>query len=126
MAYAGWMAMGTAALAATVGIVAALEGPEGRPWLLPVLSAAVVQALVGWQLSTARNEWNAWALMTLYSLGLVIGVLRDGIWTNLIWRVVVGAVYVRGFMATVEYHELTAAIASHPVTAPSDPDALAG
>jgi hypothetical protein len=126
MAYAGWTAMGTAALALSMILVAVLQDPSSLLSSLPLLSAAIVQGLVGWQLSTARNEWNAWALMTLYALTFVIAVVRDGIWSNLPFRLVVGAVYIKGFLATVEYHELAAAIAAHPVVAPHDAEQVAG
>ncbi len=113
--YTSWTAIGTAVLSLAI-LVTLLVGdrpPSSRQEIalaVSLASALVVQIFVGWDLGQRRGQWNSWVLMTLYGLTLVIGVLRDGNFGNIVMRVLVGAVYVRGFMATVEYPELTAAI----------------
>jgi hypothetical protein len=105
---------------------AASTGELPLVWLLSTYLLLAIQVLVGWQLRTAGSEWNAWALMTVYALQLAISVVVDGNWSGILVRLLIGAVYVRGYMAVVEYRELTAAINSHPDVDPEFERTLAG
>jgi hypothetical protein len=126
MSYAGWTAIGTALLSGVMLLGAASTGQLPLLWLLSVYLLLVVQIIVGWQLRTAGSEWNAWALMTVYALQLVISIVRDGNWSGIVVRLLIGAVYVRGYMAVVDYRELTTAINNHPDVDPEFERTLAG
>jgi hypothetical protein len=114
--------MATAVLGALGCLVLLFLGDrEERSWAAGLLSAYLVQGWVGYRLVPDRSQWNAWALMTCYGLNLVISIVRDGSYSGLLLRVLIGVIYVRGFMATIEHAEVTRAIASHTEASPPSP-----
>jgi hypothetical protein len=110
MAYGGWGAIALAALGFAVTLTTILSGGYPPALALALTGGYLVLGVVGWQLGRARHEWNAWVLMALSVLDIIFPLLRDESITGLLWKVAAAVLFVRGYMAIVEYHELGAAI----------------
>jgi hypothetical protein len=119
--YAGWTAIGTAVLTGTLIIAPALDHPSLFPARLPLLTTVLGQALVGYKLLRERSQWAAWGLIAISVVSFVLDSMARGLLSGIVWKVVVGYVYVRGFLAALDYHELTKQIDAAVATeVPSD------
>src|SRR5262245_34638037 len=98
--YAGWTAIGTAVLGGVLTIAPALDHPAQFSTRLPLLTTVLGQALVGYKLLRERSQWAAWGLIAISVVSFVLDAMARGLLSGIIWKVVVGYVYVRGFLAT--------------------------
>ena len=75
-----------------------------------LISSYVSQGLFGWKLRE-RSIWVAWVLMTAFGISVVANAALNGVMSGIVWNVLIGGMYVRGFLATGAYHQLTREIA---------------
>src|SRR6267142_117317 len=109
--YASWTAMGTAGLAAVIILAIVADEPGALGGAVPLLSTLFGQGAVGYKLRE-RSQWAAWGLMATYTVGFAISALQYGVLTGIIGKAAVGYVYVRGWLATLDYPELCKEIAA--------------
>lgn len=109
--YASWTAMGTAALTAVIILAIVADEPGALRNAVPLLSTLFGQAAVGYKLRE-RSQWAAWGLMATYAVGFALSALAYGVLTGFIGKVAIGYVYVRGWLATLDYPELCKEIAA--------------
>jgi hypothetical protein len=103
---ASWTAIGTAGLGFILGLLVGLSDLAFLSQALPLLSTFFAQGVIGYQLQQ-RSQWAAWGLMATYAGSFVLTVLIYGVWSGIIIKLVIGYVYVRGWLATLDYEELT-------------------
>ena len=113
--YASWAAIGTAIAGSVLVLVFIADDPNGATEALPVLSTLWAQGLVGYKLRE-RSQWAAWGLMATYLASLAASVLVFSIWSGILGKLLIGFVYVRGWLATLDYEELNKQIAARAVT----------
>jgi|GEM_PF-6039149 len=107
--YASWTAIGVSVVWGLLVLTRLVEGPDGPQVAALLLPPIVAQGLVGYKLRR-RSRWAAWVLMTSYGLTLLVGAFSSHPWSGILWKLLIGVVYVRGFLATCDYHELSASI----------------
>ena len=103
---ASWTAIATAVLGGLGVLVAITVDPGSLEEGLALFPTLVAQGLVGYQLREHRM-WPAWGLMASYLASLAVTTFVYGIWSGIVLKVLIGYVYVRGFIATVYYKDLT-------------------
>ena len=108
--YASWTAIGTAGFGVLVTLTLWLDDFGGVPQTLPILTTFVAQALVGYKMRDHRSQWAAWGLMATYLTSAVLSSIQVGILSGLLVKLVIGYVYVRGFLAAIDYEDLTGKI----------------
>jgi hypothetical protein len=108
--YASWTAIGTAVLWAVLILAATVSRPSQFTNVVPILTALFAQALIGYKLRS-RSQWAAWGLMATYAAAFVLSAVENGIWSGLLFKVLIGYVYVRGWVSTVRYEDLSRRIA---------------
>ena len=108
---AGWTAIATAVLGGLGVLVAMLADPETLEGGLALFPTLVAQGLVGYQLREHRM-WPAWGLMASYLASFAVTTFVYGMWSGVLLKVIIGYVYVRGFIAAVDYKDLTEQIAA--------------
>jgi hypothetical protein len=117
--YASWAAIGAAALGFLLVLGIALDDFGGIPQALPILSTLAGQAATGYKLRQ-RSQWAAWGLMAMYAASFALSALAQGILSGLLLKLAIGFVYVKGFLVTLDYEELTQQIAAAtPASSPS-------
>jgi hypothetical protein len=104
--------MGTAGLGAVLVLTVWVDDFGGATEAIPILSSLFAQALVGYKLRDRRSQWAAWGLMATYLASAVISSIQIGLLSGLLVKLVVGYVYVRGFLAAIDYADLTTKIAA--------------
>ncbi len=109
--YASWTAMGTAALGSLVILAFIIEDPTITTSVTPVLSTLFAKGLIGYKLRE-RSQWAAWGLMVTYFAAIATSLLVFSIWSGIVGKVVIGLVYVRGWLGTMDYVELNKQIAA--------------
>jgi len=109
--YASWTAMGTAALTAVIILAIVTDEPGALRDAVPLLSTLFGQAAVGYKLRE-RSQWAAWCLLATYAVGFALSALAYGVLTGFIGKAAIGYVYVRGWLATLDYPELCKEIAA--------------
>lgn len=110
IAYASWTAMAAGAVGSVLVLVAGLSDLSFMSEALPLLSALVGQIFVGYKLRE-RSQWAAWGLMATYVASFAVSIIVYGIWSGVVVKLVIGYVYVRGWLGTLDYEELTQQIA---------------
>ena len=105
--YAGWTAIGTAVITGALIIAPALDDPSQFRVRLALLTTVLGQALVGYKLLRERSQWAAWGLIAISLVSFVLDAMARGLLSGIVWKVLVGFVYVRGFLAAIDYHELS-------------------
>jgi hypothetical protein len=110
--YASWTAIGTAVLGILFVLTIWLEDFGGTVDAVPILSTLVAQALVGYKLRDHRSHWAAWGLMATYLASAVISSIQVGLLSGLLVKLAIGYVYIRGFLAAIDYDDLTNKIAA--------------
>jgi len=110
--YAGWTAIGTAVLSGTIIIAPALNHPAESPARLPLLTTVLGPPLVGYKLARERSQWAAWGLMAMSIASFVLDAMARGVLSGIVWKVIIGYVYVRGFLGALDYHEVGKEISS--------------
>lgn len=105
ISYASWTAIGTAAVGAVIVLVIVADDPGARAGALPLLSTFFAKGAVGYKLRE-RSQWAAWGLMVMYAVACALTAIEYGFFTGIIGKVVVGYVYVRGWLATLDYPEV--------------------
>jgi len=73
---------------------------------VPMLSTFFAQGLIGYKLKE-RSQWAAWGLMASYVASFAVTLLVYGVWSGMFLKIVVGVVYVRGWLGTIDYEDLT-------------------
>jgi hypothetical protein len=121
--YTSWTAIGTAILAAVVLAIAVLQDPSDLAEAGAILPGLVAQALFGLKVRQ-RSLWAAAGLMTSYLYSAVVHSITFGWFVALIPKLIVAAIYIRGFLAVDAYIEtdkaITAAAASAAALRPSE------
>ncbi len=74
--------------------------------VIPLLSTLFAQGVIGYKLKE-RSQWAAWGLMASYIASFAVTLLVYGVWSGLLVKIVVGFVYVRGWLGTIDYDDLT-------------------
>ena len=120
--YARWAAIGTAVVGSVLVLVMVADDPSRATEGLPVLSTLVAQGVVGYKLRE-RSQWAGWGLMATYVASIAASVLVYSIWSGILGKLAIGFVYVRGWLATLDYEELDKQIAAMSATAPTTGDA---
>jgi len=59
-----------------------------------------------------RSQWAAWGLMVMYLANVALSSLRYGLLSGIILKVALAYVYIRGWLATLDYEELSKQIAT--------------
>ena len=120
--YASWTAIGTAVLSSVFILVVVVDEAGSFNEAAPLLSTLVGQGLVGYKLGQ-RSQWAAWGLMVTFAGSAVLSSMRYGIWSGILVKLAVGFVYVRGWLATLDYEEVSKQIAALPRETPPAGDA---
>ena len=115
--YASWTAIGTAVLGSLFVLAVGLSDLSLMSEALPLLSTLFAQGVIGYKLRE-RSQWAAWGLMATYVASFVVTILVYGMWSGILLKVAVAYMYVRGWLATLDYEELSKQIAEATV-APS-------
>ena len=109
--YASWTAIGSAVLTAVIILAIVADEPGALRDAVPLLSTLFGQAAVGYKLRE-RSQWAAWGLMVTYAAGFALSAVEYGLLTGIIGKLAIGYVYVRGWLATLDYPELCKEIAA--------------
>jgi len=109
--YASWTAIGSAVLTAVIILAIVADKPGALRDAVPLLSTLFGQAAVGYKLRE-RSQWAAWGLMVTYAAGFALSAVEYGLLTGIIGKLAIGYVYVRGWLATLDYPELCKEIAA--------------
>ena len=104
--YAAWTAMVTGVLGSIAVVVIAFVNHSAISQVVPVLSTLIAQAIVGYNLKD-RSTWAAWALMVSYLASVALTLFVYGVWSGLLLKLAIGFIYVRGWLGTIDYDELT-------------------
>jgi len=112
---ASWTAMITAAVGSILVLGIGLSDLSIMSEVLPMLSTLFAQGLIGYKLKE-RSQWAAWGLMASYVASFTATLLVYGVWSGLFLKIAVGVVYVRGWLGTIDYEDLTKQI--NEATAP--------
>jgi len=78
---------------------------------LPLFSTFFAQGVIGYKLRE-RSQWAAWGLMASYAGSFAVTILVYGVWSGMLVKLAVGYMYVRGWLATLDYEDLTKQIAA--------------
>src|SRR6266581_5275921 len=108
--YASWTAIGTAALGSVFVLAAGLSDLSFISEALPLLSTLFAQGVVGYKLRE-RSQWAAWGLMAMYAASFAVSILVYGAWSGILFKLAIGYMYVRGWLATLDYEDLSKQIA---------------
>lgn len=117
MTYAGWAAMAVGAWDLILAGTWAMEGLAGRDTLIGMAGLGLALAVFGWRLQAEGNEWNAIVVLALYAVDALAPVVLQRDFGGIVWKVVMTGFFIRGLMATVDYHELSEQIEVHPEAA---------
>jgi len=109
--YASWTAIGSAVLTGVIILAIVVDEPGALRDAVPLLSTLFGQAAVGYKLRE-RSQWAAWGLMVTYAAGFALSAVEYGLLTGIIGKLAIGYVYVRGWLATLDYPELCKEIAA--------------
>ncbi len=104
--YASWTAMATAVAGSLLVFAIGVSDLSVMSEVVPVLSTLFTQGIIGYKLKD-RSQWAAWALMVSYVASFAVTVLVYGAWSGLLFKIAIGFVYVRGWLGSIDYHELT-------------------
>jgi hypothetical protein len=107
--YARWTAIGTAAFGTVLVLLVGLTDLSIISQVVPVISSLVAQGLVGSKLKD-RSQWAAWGLMATYIASFAVTVIVYGVWSGVLVKAAIGYVYTRGWLATLDYEDLTTQI----------------
>ncbi len=109
--YASWTAIGTAALGSLFVLLLGLSDLTFMSEALPLFSTFFAQGVIGYKLRE-RSQWAAWGLMASYAGSFAVTILVYGVWSGMLVKLAVGYMYVRGWLATLDYEDLTKQIAA--------------
>lgn len=109
--YASWTAIGTAALGSLLVLLLGLSDLTFMSEALPLFSTFFAQGVIGYKLRE-RSQWAAWGLMATYAGSFAVTILVYGAWSGMLVKLAVGYMYVRGWLATLDYEDLTKQIAA--------------
>ena len=121
--YASWTAIGTAGLGALLVLTVWLDDFGGPTEAAPIFTSLVAQALVGYKLRARRSQWAAWGLMATYVASAVLSSIQLGLLSGLLAKLLIGYVYMRGFLAAIAYEDLTKKIEAGSVAHRQQSDA---
>src|SRR5258706_13779802 len=108
---ASWTAIGTAVLGSVFVLALGLSDLAFMSQAVPLFSSFFAQGLIGYKLRE-RSQWAAWGLMASYIASFTVTIVVYGVWSGILVKAAVGYMYVRGWLATLDYDELTKQIAS--------------
>jgi hypothetical protein len=104
--YASWTAIVTAIGGSALVLAIGLGDLSSMSAVVPVLSTFFAQGIVGYKMRE-RSQWAAWALMASYIASFVATILLYGTFSGLLVKLIIGFVYVRGWLGAIDYAELT-------------------
>ncbi len=107
---ASWTAIGTAVLGSVFVLALGLSDLAFMSQAVPLFSSFFAQGLIGYKLRE-RSQWAAWGLMASYIASFTVTIVVYGVWSGILVKAAVGYMYVRGWLATLDYEELTKQIA---------------
>src|SRR5712691_8945532 len=99
--------MGTAGLATAGVLLLGLSDLSVMSQVIPLLSSFFAQGLIGYKLRERRSQWAAWGLMATYVASFAVSIMVYGLWSGILLKLVIGCVYTRGWLATLDYEELS-------------------
>ncbi len=91
--------------------VIAADEPGGLAGIVPFLPTLAGQAAVGYKLRE-RSQWAGWGLMVMYVANAVLSSIKYGVLSGIVLKIALGYVYVRGWLATLDYEEISKKIAA--------------
>ena len=105
-----WTAVVTAVFSAAWILLLVLSAPGTLSVgaVTSLLSTALAQGGVGFEVRRG-SRWAAWLLLTSYALAVVTSWLTGAWLGGFLPRLVIGGIYVRGFLAADRLYELTTA-----------------
>ena len=108
--YASWTAIGTAVFVGILYVTVWLGDLSGGVEIVSVFSTLIAQGLFGYKLRLSRSQFAAWGLMAAYLAGIAVTFVNGTIWSGILVKAAIAYVYIRGFLATLDYEELTTQI----------------
>ena len=117
MSYAGWTAMAVGLWDGVLAVTWLLQGNVGASTLLGMATTGAILGVFGWRLTEGGLEWDAIVVLVAYLVDAFGPVLLARDFSGIVWKVVLAGFFVRGLMATVDYHELAEQVAAHPEAA---------
>ncbi len=121
--YASWTAFGTAGFAMSAIVVWLLQGSTTIAEAAALIPGLIGQVIFGIRVRQ-RSFWAAAGLMTAYLYSAVVSSIAYRILTGLLIKVLLAAVYIRGFVAVDAYIEADKAIhlsSSAPASTATEP-----
>jgi len=105
--YASWTAIATGVLGSVFILAIGLSGRSSFiAAVVPLLASLAGQVLAGYKLRE-RDQWAGWGLMASYIASFAVSILVYGVWRGILFKLIIGFVYVRGWLGTLDYAELT-------------------
>jgi hypothetical protein len=109
--YSSWTAIGTSVIASLFIVGITVDEPGALAQAAPLLSMQFGHAAVGYKL-LSRSQWAAWGLLATYAVSCTLTAMRYGFFTGIVGKLVLTYVYVRGWLATLDYPEVCQEIAA--------------
>jgi len=104
--YASWTAIATGVLGSGFILAIGLNELSFISEAVPLLASLAGQVLAGYKLRE-RDQWAGWGLMATYIASFAVSILVYGVWRGILVKLIIGLVYVRGWLGTLDYAELT-------------------
>ena len=109
--YASWTAIGASILTSLLVVGFAADAPGALAQVGPLLSTQFGLAVVGYKL-LSRSQWAAWGLLATYAVTFTLTSMEYGFFTGIVVKVALIYVYIRGWLATLDYPEVCQQIAA--------------
>jgi len=104
--YASWTAIATGVLGSGFILAIGLSELSFISEAVPLLASLAGQVLAGYKLRE-RDQWAGWGLMATYIASFAVSILVYGVWRGILFKLIIGFVYVRGWLGTLDYAELS-------------------
>jgi len=104
--YASWTAIATGVLGSGFILAIGLNELSFISEAVPLLASLAGQVLAGYKLRE-RDQWAGWGLMATYIASFAVSILVYGVWRGILVKLIIGLVYVRGWLGTLDYAELS-------------------
>jgi len=104
--YASWTAIATGVLGSGFILGIGLNELSFISEAVPLLASLAGQVLAGYKLRE-RDQWAGWGLMATYIASFAVSILVYGVWRGILVKLIIGLVYVRGWLGTLDYAELS-------------------
>jgi len=104
--YASWTAIATGVLGSGFILAIGLNELSFISEAVPLLASLAGQVLAGYKLRE-RDQWAGWGLMATYIASFAVSILVYGVWRGILVKLIIGLVYVRVWLGTLDYAELS-------------------